>query len=201
MLFGSSRRFGGEMISVRRRAWCPVRLERLLRAARPALEPPQAVDRRERRPPRGRQDAEDQEHRACSTTRSECPPRCGRLLAFRRICARRPSGAEPGRRRLNNDRGGADGSIRACCRPPGAVGGAAGEGGPAECLVAVAGKAQKCRRSCSVVRSSASGSTFTSPRTGMKLVSPLQRGTTCMCTCSSIPAPAARPRFQPTLNP
>jgi hypothetical protein len=40
-----------------------------------------------------------------------------------------------GKRSLNHDRGGADGSFRARCRPPGAVGGVAGEGGPAECLV------------------------------------------------------------------
>ena len=43
--------------------------------------------------------------------------------------------------------------------------------------------------------------TFVSPRTGMKLVSPFHRGTTCQWTCSAIPAPAARPRFIPTLWP
>ena len=32
-----------------------------------------------------------------------------------------------------------------------------------------------------------SGRTFTSPSTGMKLVSPFQRGTTCWWTCSSMP--------------
>src|SRR4029079_9211581 len=44
-----------------------------------------------------------------------------------------------------------------------------------------------------------SGSTFTSARTGMKFVSPDQRGTRCRWTWSTIPAPAIRPRFQPTL--
>jgi hypothetical protein len=44
-----------------------------------------------------------------------------------------------------------------------------------------------------------SGSTFTSASTGMKFVSPAQRGTTCWCTWSTIPAPAMRPRFQPRL--
>src|SRR5439155_15018039 len=43
--------------------------------------------------------------------------------------------------------------------------------------------------------------TLVSPITGMKLVSPFQRGTTCQCTCSAIPAPATRPRFIPTLWP
>src|SRR5581483_10784296 len=59
----------------------------------------------------------------------------------------------------------------------------------------------KCGRSRSAVRTSDSGSTFTSPSTGMKLVSPFQRGTTCRCTWSSIPAPATRPMFHPRLNP
>jgi len=40
---------------------------------------------------------------------------------------------------------------------------------------------------------------FVSDNTGMKFVSPLQRGTMWKCTCSSIPAPAARPRFTPKL--
>ena len=44
-----------------------------------------------------------------------------------------------------------------------------------------------------------SGSTFTSARTGMKFVSPAQRGTTCRWTWSTTPAPATRPRFQPAL--
>ena len=44
-----------------------------------------------------------------------------------------------------------------------------------------------------------SGSTFTSASTGMKFVSPAQRGTTCWWTWSTIPAPAMRPRFQPRL--
>ena len=44
-----------------------------------------------------------------------------------------------------------------------------------------------------------SGNTFTSASTGMKLVSPAQRGTTCSCTWSMTPAPAIRPRFQPRL--
>src|SRR6187200_1329929 len=35
----------------------------------------------------------------------------------------------------------------------------------------------------------------------MKLVSPAQRGTTCMWTWSTTPAPAIRPRFQPRLKP
>ena len=40
------------------------------------------------------------------------------------------------------------------------------------------------------VASRCSGSTFTSARTGMKFVSPDQRGTTCRWTWSTIPAPA-----------
>ena len=56
-------------------------------------------------------------------------------------------------------------------------------------------------RAASLARVSArcSGSTLTSARTGMKFVSPAQRGTTCRWTWSVIPAPAIRPRFQPTL--
>ena len=46
-----------------------------------------------------------------------------------------------------------------------------------------------------------SGITFTSARTGMKFVSPAQRGTTCRWTWSTTPAPAIRPRFQPRLYP
>ena len=49
--------------------------------------------------------------------------------------------------------------------------------------------------------SSASGITFTSASTGMKLVSPAQRGTTWRWTWSRTPAPAIRPRFQPRLKP
>src|SRR5215210_2676753 len=55
--------------------------------------------------------------------------------------------------------------------------------------------------SFSRVSSSTSGMTFTSARTGMKFVSPVQRGTTCRCTWSTMPAPAIRPRFQPRLKP
>jgi len=40
-----------------------------------------------------------------------------------------------------------------------------------------------------------------SPITVMKLASPDQRGTTCMCRCSASEPPAGRPRFSPTLNP
>jgi len=46
-----------------------------------------------------------------------------------------------------------------------------------------------------------SGRTFTSASTGMKFVSPAQRGTTCRWTWSTMPAPAMRPRFQPRLKP
>ncbi len=56
-------------------------------------------------------------------------------------------------------------------------------------------------RSRSRDSSRCSGSTFTSASTGMKFVSPDQRGTTCRCTWSAMPAPAARPRFQPRLKP
>ena len=44
-----------------------------------------------------------------------------------------------------------------------------------------------------------SGSTLTSARTGMKFVSPAQRGTTCWWMWSTTPAPAILPRFQPVL--
>src|SRR6266487_4272402 len=37
--------------------------------------------------------------------------------------------------------------------------------------------------------------------TGMKLVSPLQRGTRCRWRCSTMPAPAALPRLTPMLKP
>ena len=55
--------------------------------------------------------------------------------------------------------------------------------------------------SASLLRVSArcSGSTFTSASTGMKFVSPAQRGTRCRWTWSVTPAPAIRPRFQPRL--
>ena len=51
------------------------------------------------------------------------------------------------------------------------------------------------------VAGSSSGSTRVSPTTVMKLVSPFQRGTTCMCRWSSTPAPAGLPRFRPMLKP
>ena len=50
-------------------------------------------------------------------------------------------------------------------------------------------------------RAGAPGITFTSPSTGMKFVSPPQRGTTCRCPWSGMPAPAIRPMFQPRLKP
>src|SRR6266446_3583152 len=56
-------------------------------------------------------------------------------------------------------------------------------------------------RSRSQVASSASGSTFTSPSTAMKLVSPFQRGTTWTCRWPSTPAPATRPWLRPMLKP
>ena len=62
--------------------------------------------------------------------------------------------------------------------------------------LSAAGQASTRRRR---VSSRCSGSTFTSASTGMKFVSPPQRGTTCMWTWSTTPAPALRPRFQPTL--
>ena len=46
-----------------------------------------------------------------------------------------------------------------------------------------------------------SGITLTSASTGMKFVSPAQRGTTCRWPWSGIPAPAMRPMFQPRLKP
>ena len=60
------------------------------------------------------------------------------------------------------------------------------------------GQASASRRRVSI---RCSGSTFTSARTGMKFVSPAQRGTTWRWTWSTIPAPAMRPRFQPRLWP
>ena len=68
--------------------------------------------------------------------------------------------------------------------------------GPALSLAAPARRAGEFQ-----VWSSASGITLVSPTTGMKLVSPPQRGTTCMCRCPAMPAPAASPRFMPTLKP
>ena len=50
-------------------------------------------------------------------------------------------------------------------------------------------------------RAGARGCTFTSASTGMKFVSPDQRGTTWRWTWSAMPAPATRPRFQPRLKP
>ena len=43
------------------------------------------------------------------------------------------------------------------------------------------------------------GSTRVSDITGMKLVSPSQRGTTWQCRCCGMPAPAFEPRLKPTL--
>jgi hypothetical protein len=45
------------------------------------------------------------------------------------------------------------------------------------------------------------GSTRVSPMTGMKLVSPPQRGTACWWRWSAIPAPATEPWFIPMLKP
>ena len=45
-----------------------------------------------------------------------------------------------------------------------------------------------------------SGITLMSASTGMKLVSPPQRGTMCSCRCAAMLPPATSPRFQPTLN-
>src|ERR671931_2381310 len=72
-------------------------------------------------------------------------------------------------------------------------------------LQAVVATGHVSRRTASVsaarVASNASGITWTPARTGMKFVSPFQRGTTCRCRWSSKPAPATLPRFRPTLNP
>ena len=51
------------------------------------------------------------------------------------------------------------------------------------------------------VSASSSGSTRVSPTTGMKLVSPFQRGTTCQCRWSGMPAPATRAQVQPHVEP
>ena len=39
------------------------------------------------------------------------------------------------------------------------------------------------------------------PTTGMKFVSPPQRGTTCWCRWAAMPAPATEPWFIPMLKP
>ena len=67
---------------------------------------------------------------------------------------------------------------------------------PAPLLISATASASFLR-----VSAKCSGSTFRSARTGMKFVSPAQRGTRCRCTWSVIPAPAIRPRFQPRLYP
>ena len=59
---------------------------------------------------------------------------------------------------------------------------------------------QASARSLRVSRRS-SGRTRVWPTTGMKLVSPPQRGTTCWCRWAAMPAPATPPRFMPTLKP
>ena len=51
------------------------------------------------------------------------------------------------------------------------------------------------------VSSRCSGMTLMSASTGMKFVSPFQRGTTWRCQWSTMPAPATLPRLMPTLNP
>lgn len=51
------------------------------------------------------------------------------------------------------------------------------------------------------VSPSSCGSTLVCPTTGMKLVSPPQRGTTCWWRCAAIPAPASAPWFIPMLKP
>jgi elongation factor G len=61
-------------------------------------------------------------------------------------------------------------------------------------------RGQACASSSRVSVSSC-GSTLVCPTTGMKLVSPPQRGTTCWCKCSAIPAPAMPPWFMPRLKP
>src|SRR5439155_27151487 len=54
-------------------------------------------------------------------------------------------------------------------------------------------------RSLSRVSSRCSGITFTSASTGMKFVSPLQRGTPCAWRWAVIVPPVTGPRVQPTL--
>ena len=55
------------------------------------------------------------------------------------------------------------------------------------------------REAAAATRRGAPGSPCTSASTGMKFVSPLQRGTTCRWPWSTMPAPAMRPTFQPRL--
>ena len=69
------------------------------------------------------------------------------------------------------------------------------------CLEDLRGLPGQAAASLRRVGLSASGMTLTSESTGMKFVSPAQRGTTCSWTWSTTPAPAMRPRFQPRLNP
>ncbi len=59
---------------------------------------------------------------------------------------------------------------------------------------------RQASRSRSLVARRCSGTTLMSASTGMKFVSPAQRGTTCSCRCPAIEPPATWPRFQPTLN-
>src|SRR5690606_21933307 len=79
--------------------------------------------------------------------------------------------------------------------------------GDAEAAVPVVGEHRgghglgQWETSCSRVWSSIWGSTLVCPTTGMKLVSPPHRGTTCWCRWAAMPAPAATPRFMPTLKP
>src|ERR1017187_1805126 len=56
-------------------------------------------------------------------------------------------------------------------------------------------------RSCPASSLSACGTTVVPARTGMKLVSPFQRGTMWICRCSAMPAPAHLPRLMPRLKP
>ena len=58
---------------------------------------------------------------------------------------------------------------------------------------AYASSAAKAGRRRSHIASRCSGMQRTSPISGMKLVSPTQRGTMCQCRCSVMPAPAALP--------
>ena len=51
----------------------------------------------------------------------------------------------------------------------------------------------KTGRNRSTLAGTSSGNTRTLPTTDMKLVSPVQRGTTCTCRWSAMPAPAALP--------
>ena len=60
---------------------------------------------------------------------------------------------------------------------------------------------EKPARTFSQVLSRWSTITRMSASTGMKLLSPPQRGTRCQCRWSTMPAPPALPRFMPTLSP